>query len=185
MNATPSRDAGRKAAKRKPKASPTRKRRTAYKYDPTTHPELAHNYCLLGATLDDLARHFKVAPSTVDLWMTRYEAFRKAVNSGRAEADARVAQSLYRRAMGYSHAAVKIAVDAKTGESAEHPYTEHYPPDTVACIFWLKNRQPTFWRDKIVAEQTGPEGGPVQVTQTVQAAPELAAVLERMRGVGK
>ena len=27
-------------------------------------------------------------------------------------------------------------------------YTEHYPPDTTAAIFWLKNRQPEKWRDK-------------------------------------
>lgn len=27
-------------------------------------------------------------------------------------------------------------------------YIEHYPPDTTAAIFWLKNRQPAKWRDK-------------------------------------
>ena len=27
-------------------------------------------------------------------------------------------------------------------------YIEHYPPDTTAAIFWLKNRQPGKWRDK-------------------------------------
>jgi hypothetical protein len=26
---------------------------------------------------------------------------------------------------------------------------EHYPPDTTACIFWLKNRQPGRWRDRV------------------------------------
>ena len=25
---------------------------------------------------------------------------------------------------------------------------EKTPPDTTACIFWLKNRQPDKWRDK-------------------------------------
>jgi hypothetical protein len=31
----------------------------------------------------------------------------------------------------------------------EVPYTERYPPDTAAAIFWLKNRQPKHWRDKV------------------------------------
>ena len=66
---------------------------------------------------------------------------------GKSRADAGVAASLFHRAKGYSHDAVKIVADAKTG--AEHivPYTEHYPPDTTACIFWLKNRRKNDWRD--------------------------------------
>jgi hypothetical protein len=33
---------------------------------------------------------------------------------------------------------------------------EHYPPDTTACIFWLKNRQPQRWRDRVeVQHQDG------------------------------
>jgi hypothetical protein len=28
------------------------------------------------------------------------------------------------------------------------PLTKHYPPDTTACIFWLKNRKPKEWRDR-------------------------------------
>jgi hypothetical protein len=27
------------------------------------------------------------------------------------------------------------------------PYVEHVPPDVIACIFWLKNRDPQHWRD--------------------------------------
>jgi len=31
-------------------------------------------------------------------------------------------------------------------------YTERMPPDTTACIFWLKNRWPEQWRDKTQVE---------------------------------
>jgi hypothetical protein len=32
------------------------------------------------------------------------------------------------------------------------PYIEHVPPDVTACIFWLKNRDPTAWRDAQLLE---------------------------------
>jgi hypothetical protein len=28
------------------------------------------------------------------------------------------------------------------------PVRKHVPPDTAACIFWLKNRRPALWRDR-------------------------------------
>lgn len=34
------------------------------------------------------------------------------------------------------------------GEPIVVPTIKHYPPDTTAAIFWLKNRQPHLWRDK-------------------------------------
>jgi hypothetical protein len=43
------------------------------------------------------------------------------------EADATVAHSLYRRAVG----------------EADHL------PDTTACIFWLRNRRKDLWRDRV------------------------------------
>jgi hypothetical protein len=66
---------------------------------------------------------------------------------GRAIADANVAEKLHARAMGYSHPAVKIKKSA--GRPLTVAYTEHYPPDTQACPFWLRNRRPRNWREKI------------------------------------
>ena len=74
--------------------------------------------------------------------------FFQSLKEGKEGADARVAQSLYRRALGWEHEAVKIVADAKTGTEHIVPYTERYPPDTTAAIFWLKNRRPDLWRDK-------------------------------------
>ena len=61
--------------------------------------------------------------------------------------------------MGYSHEAVKIFNDG--GQPLIVPYTEHYPPDTTAAIFWLKNRRPEQWRDKSQQELSGPGGSPL------------------------
>ena len=37
--------------------------------------ELAHNYCLLGATNDELAGFFDVAPRTIDNWIAGQPEF--------------------------------------------------------------------------------------------------------------
>ena len=50
--------------------------------------ELAHNYCLLGATNEVLADFFHVAPRTVDNWIATHLGFADDIRKGRAAADA-------------------------------------------------------------------------------------------------
>jgi hypothetical protein len=123
------------------------------KYKPE-YAELAFKFCLLGATNERLGELFDVAVSTVSLWMVEHASFSDAIKRGRAEADAEVASALYHRAKGYSHPAVKIFADVKSGEEKIVPYVEHYPPDTAAAFIWLKNR--AGWKDK--QELTGADG---------------------------
>lgn len=108
----------------------------------------------LGATDHDLAVFFKVADSTLYLWKLEHPEFSEALKLGKEVADTRVEQSLYHRALGYSHEAVKILM-TKDGDVYREEYIERYPPDTVAAIFWLKNRKPTEWRDKQEIEHSG------------------------------
>ncbi len=82
------------------------------------YAEQAFNYCLLGATDADLGRFFDVDETTINRWKKVHPEFCQSLKDGKEGADARVAQSLYRRALGWEHEAVKIVADAKTG--AEH-----------------------------------------------------------------
>lgn len=116
------------------------------KYKPEFNSQAA-KLCKLGATDRELADFFEVSESTLNLWKSEHPDFSESLKRGKAESDARVEQSLYRRALGYSHDAVKILM-TKDGDVYREEYVEHYPPDTTACIFWLKNRQPDQWRDK-------------------------------------
>src|SRR5690606_34642920 len=116
---------------------------------------------LLGATDADLAAFFHVSVATLNNWKKNHPDFLDALKRGKDEADARVAESLYRRAIGYEHEAVKIVADAKTGTEHIVPYIERYPPDTTAAICWLKNRQRDKWRDKQDVEHSGRVEGPV------------------------
>lgn len=58
--------------------------------------------------------------------------------------------------MGFEHDAVKIFMPANAKEPVYAPYREKVPPDTTACIFWLKNRKPEEWRDRSVGEKDNP-----------------------------
>lgn len=113
--------------------------------------EQARKLCLLlGADDQELARFFEVPPATLQEWLASVPEFAAAVRAGRTLADADVADRLWRRAIGYSHDAVRIF--SHQGKALEVAYTEHYPPDTAACLFWLKSRQPEKWRDRIEHE---------------------------------
>lgn len=137
-------------------------RPTSYKKE---YAEQAKKLCLLGATDAQLADFFEVAISTVALWKVKHKEFSDAIKVPKSEADERVEQSLYRRAMGYEHDEVDIKVVA--GQIIETPIRKYYPPDTAAMIFWLKNRKKEEWRDKIEHEVGGPNGGPIQTTVAV------------------
>lgn len=117
--------------------------------------EQARKLAELGATDREIGDFFEVDERTVNRWKVEHEGFCQSLKVGKAVADDRVEQALYRRALGYSHDAVKIAVNAQ-GEVTVVPFVEHLPPDTTAGIFWLKNRRPAEWRDvrEIKAETT-------------------------------
>ena len=115
--------------------------------------EQALKLCLLGATDIELADFFDVEEKTINNWKKKHPEFLQSIKEGKDQADSRVAESLYNRALGYSHADTKFATyEGQITDSKE--YTKHYPPDTTAAIFWLKNRQSSKWRDKTESNVT-------------------------------
>ncbi len=102
--------------------------------------------CLLGATDKQLADFFEVNVDSVYEWKKVYPSFSEALKKGKEQADAIIAQSLYKRARGFKHKEVKIF--QYEGKPVVVPFTAYYAPDTTAAIFWLKNRKPSEWRDK-------------------------------------
>jgi hypothetical protein len=118
-------------------------RPTAYKPE---YAEQARKLCELGATDKDLAEFFKVKYRTIQNWKIDHEEFLHSLKLGKDIPDQNVERSLYQRATGYSHPDTDIKV--VDGKIVRTEVTKHYPPDTTAMIFWLKNRKPKDWRDK-------------------------------------
>ena len=118
--------------------------------------------CANGATDIELADEFDVSVRTLYSWRARHPEFLQALKTSKEIADERVVRSLYQRATGFEHDAVKVSFD-KEGNPQYAPYREYVVPDTTAGIFWLKNRRSQEWRDKIDHELSGKDGGPLIV----------------------
>ena len=115
-------------------------RPTLYRPD---YCELARNYCLLGATNEELGELFGVTRRTIDNWIACQPDFEAAVKSGRLVADSKVACGLYERAIGFERTVKRTAL--YRGEPKDFETNVYFPPDTQACIFWLRNRCPENW----------------------------------------
>jgi hypothetical protein len=115
--------------------------------------EQTYKLCLLGATDKDLADFFHVTESTINKWKIDHPEFSESIQRGKIKADSEVAESLYKRAIGYSHPEDKIF--QYEGDPVIVPTVKHYPPDTAAAFIWLKNRQSGKWRDKHEVEHSG------------------------------
>lgn len=115
--------------------------------------EQACKLCKLGLTDKEIAKFFEVSEQTLNAWKQQYPEFLESLKGGKTLADAEVASKLFHRATGYEHPDTDIRV--VNGVIVETPLIKHYPPDTTAAIFWLKNRRPDLWREKVEPEDKG------------------------------
>lgn len=98
-----------------------------------------------GWTDVEMSEMLGVTQRTWDNWKKKHARFFQSLKDWKAEADRNVERSLYERACGFKCPEDRIFNNQ--GEPMVVPTTKHYPPDTAAGIFWLKNRQPDKWRD--------------------------------------
>lgn len=138
---------------------------------------MAEKACQAGFTDRELAELLGVSEGTINAWKLEHVEFAEALKNGKAPADERVERSLYHKAIGYTFESEKIF--NYQGTIVRAPYSEHVPPDTVACIFWLKNRRPDLWRDRV--EHTGKDGGPIayESMSDMEVARRMVSLLER------
>lgn len=145
-------------------------RPTLYKDE---YVDQAYKLCLLGATDEELAGFFEVNEDTIYEWKNKHEEFSDSIKKAKLIADATIANRLFERAKGCVinvQQAIKLTTKELKGDKLEqHEHVEvvdllqEVPPDTTAAIFWLKNRQPSKWRDKVQTELSG-EIGVKQIT---------------------
>jgi hypothetical protein len=88
--------------------------------------------------------------------MELHPSFHHAVTSRSAQANAKVLRRFYRRACGFTVETEKVFYDSRRGKVVRAKTKEYYPPSETAAIFWLKNREPEYWKDR--HELTGKDG---------------------------
>lgn len=138
-----------------------------------------YRLALLGLTDAEIASYFDVEERTIHNWDDAHPAFFHSRKAGKVDADGKVAEKLYHRALGYSHEAVKIFMPAGATEPVYASYTEHYAPDTQAASLWLSNRQGGRWKLRSSQEHSGPDGGPIVVEDARKPISELIAPLAK------
>lgn len=100
-----------------------------------------------GFTDKELSEFFGVSEKTLNTWKKAHPEFLQSLKDGKAVADDKVQNALFQRAIGYSHPDTHVS--NHQGNITLTPIVKHLPPETTAAIFWLKNRRPAEWRDKI------------------------------------
>lgn len=143
-------------------------RPTEFKPEYTEQVELL---CALGATDDQLAVFFGKTEQTINNWKKSYPEFFESIKRGKLKTDTRVADSLLQRALGAEWIEQKeVKLKETKYENGKKVHEEERveivdlkkaaPPDATAGIFWLKNRRPKEWRDKVDVTHKGDADAP-------------------------
>lgn len=127
------------------------------------YEEQVYKLCLLGATDVEIADFFGVTERTINNWKIDFPNFFQSMKRGKIIADADIAESLHKRAIGYSCPDVHIS--NYQGEITITDITKHYPPETAAMKLWLLNRRPKDWKANVES--------PVEINLNVFPAKEV------------
>lgn len=106
-----------------------------------------------GLTDNEIAKSLHVSRSTFSRWKTKYPEVDEALRVNRVIPNANVEASLYKSAIGYHYEEEKWSkIDGEMVLVEKNVRYQH--PMPAAYIFWLKNRMPEKWRDKVDVSST-------------------------------
>lgn len=163
----------------KPKTPQKRGRPSTYR---AIYAEQAQAFCLLGADDKKLAELFEINESTLTRWKQRHPEFRQAIKNGKDIPDAAVASALYKSAIGGHVITEDRAVSDGKGGTVIVTLKKQIAPEVQAQGFWLKNRQPKLWKDKIeLKEEVNLNVFPPKEVLDALYAKSLAAAAEHAK----
>jgi transposase-like protein len=116
------------------------------KYNADHMPRLARFMCQRGAVMSEVADAFNVSTRTLFNWLNRHPELHDAVQVSADVFNHRVERALAERAIGFWVITQPEERD-DAGNVTRPAIRQYYPPDTTACIFFLKNRLREKYRD--------------------------------------
>jgi hypothetical protein len=100
---------------------------------------------LKGCTDTDIANALNIGHATIDLWKRTRPEFLEALTRGKEQADAKVAESLYKVAIGFDYP--MQVIKEYHGKYEVIDIMIHKPPNAWAAAKWLSMRDPVRWRE--------------------------------------
>lgn len=112
--------------------------------------ELLEGFARNGMIDVDIAKRIGISRATFYAWKKASKEFSDALKKGKEVVDYAVESALLRKALGQEVTETRIETDEE-GHRREITVKKQIPGDVTAQIFWLKNRKPGAWRDKVVS----------------------------------
>jgi transcriptional regulator with XRE-family HTH domain len=115
-----------------------------------------------GLSDERIAKHIGISRSTLNEWKKKHQSIRDALKTGKEIANRQVENALFRLTQGGTVKVRKLFKLKKTQydnngkKMSEEEYLEtgeedvYIEPDFKAISFWLRNKMPEEWRDKIL-----------------------------------
>lgn len=120
-----------------------------YNYD---RPRQVYELALLGATQEEMATVMKVPVGTLGNWLRENEEIIAAYSEGSIGANAKVAESLFKCAIGFEY--VDEIVTVVKGECYINKIKRFKPADPWAAAKWLSLRRSLNWSETHKVEIT-------------------------------
>ncbi len=113
-----------------------------------------------GLTDEQIADKCGVVRSTLSEWKKKYQDISDSLKKGKEVIDTEVENALLKNAMGYYYEEEVVSTkrevtykDGKRVKEKSEPVVvslkRYKQPETTAQIYWLNNRRPKLWRNKI------------------------------------
>ena len=105
-----------------------------------------------GLTDEQIAKNIGINRTTLYDWKKKEVNIADALKKGKEVIDFEVENALLKKALGYT---ITIKEERLDKDGCIHTLEKdvHIPPDTTAQIFWLKNRKPNNWKDRVETDE--------------------------------
>lgn len=110
---------------------------------------LVNKWAEEGLINKQLAHKIGINVATLYEWQDRFPDFADAIKKGKRVIDEEVENSLLKRAIGYRYEEETWGKNHLGEMVLVKRVKKSQAPDVTAQIFWLKNRNPKEWRDKV------------------------------------
>ena len=109
---------------------------------------LLEGWAKSGLTDEQIAKNIGINRTTLYDWKKKETNIADALKKGKEIVDFEVENALLKRALGYEY-------EEETYENGilTKKVKKQVPPDTTAQIFWLKNRKPNNWKDRVETDE--------------------------------